>query len=85
MLTYVGLGLMAYLSGVGGGMIGSNYTDELKAKGLQTPGELLKQWDFTFGIGGPIVKDRLWYRVAARDEGQARRVDVVDVAKPRLQ
>jgi hypothetical protein len=64
----------AYLSGVGGGMIGSNYTDELKAKGLQTPGELLKQWDFTFGMGGPILKDRLWYRVAARDEGQHRTI-----------
>jgi hypothetical protein len=63
-----------YLSGVGGGMIGSNYTDELKAKGLQTPGKLLKQWDFTFGMGGPIVKDRLWYRVAARDEGQHRTI-----------
>ena len=64
----------AYLSGVGGGMIGSNYTDELKAKGLTTPGELLKQWDFTFGMGGPIVQDRLWYRVAARDEGQHRTI-----------
>jgi hypothetical protein len=64
----------AYVSGVGGGMIGSNYTDELKARGLQTPGQLLKQWDFTFGIGGPIVKDRLWYRVAARDEGQHRTI-----------
>src|SRR6186997_2691249 len=64
----------AYLSGTGGGMIGSNYTDELKAKGLTTPGELLKQWDFTYGMGGPIVKDRLWYRFAIRDEGQHRTI-----------
>ena len=64
----------AYLSGVGGGMIGSNYSDALRAAGLTTPGKLLKQWDFTFGIGGPIVKDRLWYRVAARDEGQHRSI-----------
>jgi hypothetical protein len=63
-----------YLSGVGGGMVGSNYTDRLKALGLTTPGKLLKQWDFTFGMGGPIVKDRLWYRVAARDEGQHRTI-----------
>src|SRR5688572_6384390 len=64
----------AYISAVGGGMIGSNYTDELKAKGLATPGELLKQWDFTFGMGGPIVQDRLWYYATARDEGQHRTI-----------
>ena len=64
----------AYISGVGGGMIGSNYSDELRAAGLTTPGKLLKQWDFTFGIGGPIIKDRLWYHVAFRDEGQHRSI-----------
>ena len=60
-----------YLSGVGGGMIGSNYSPELQAAGLTTPGKLLKQWDFTFGIGGPIVKDRLWYRVDGPRRGTA--------------
>jgi len=63
-----------YLSGVSKGMVGSNYSDELKAAGLTTPGKLLKQWDFTGGVGGPIIKDRLWYRVAARDEGQHRTI-----------
>jgi hypothetical protein len=55
-------------------MVGSNYSDELRAAGLTTPGKLLKQWDFTFGLGGPIRKDRLWYHVAARDEGQHRSI-----------
>ena len=64
----------AYLSGVGKGMVGSNYSDELRVAGLTTPGKLLKQWDFTFGIGGPIKKDRLWYYVTARDEGQHRSI-----------
>ena len=64
----------AYLSGVSKGMVGSNYSDELRAAGLTTPGKLLKQWDFTFGIGGPIMKDRLWYYVTARDEGQHRSI-----------
>ena len=64
----------SYLSGVGGGMIGSNYSDALRIAGLTTPGKLLKQWDFTFGIGGPIMKDRLWYYVTARDEGQHRSI-----------
>jgi hypothetical protein len=64
----------AYLSGVGGRMVGSNYTAELQAKGLTVPGKLLKQWDLTYGMGGPVVKDRLWYRVAIRDEGQHRTI-----------
>src|SRR5688500_5147096 len=63
-----------YASGTGGGMVGSNYSPELQAAGLTTPGTLLKQWDFTFGMGGPILKDRLWYRVAVRDEGQHRKI-----------
>jgi hypothetical protein len=64
----------AYVSGTGGGMIGSNYGPELQAAGLTTPGTLVKQWDVTFGMGGPILKDRLWYRVAVRDEGQHRKI-----------
>ncbi len=64
----------AYLSGVSKGMVGSNYSDELRDAGLNTPGKLLKQWDFTFGIGGPIMKDRIWYYVTARDEGQHRSI-----------
>jgi hypothetical protein len=63
-----------YLSGVSGGMVGSNYTDGLKAAGLTTPGVLLQQWDYTGGVGGPIVKDRLWYYGTARDEGQHRSI-----------
>jgi Carboxypeptidase regulatory-like domain len=66
-----------YLSGVTKGMVNSNYSPELQAAGLTTPGKLLKQWDFTFGVGGPIIKDRLWYRVAARDEGQHRKIPSV--------
>jgi hypothetical protein len=64
----------AYLSGVSKGMVGSNYSDELRVAGLTTPGKLLRQWDYTFGIGGPIKKDRLWYYVTARDEGQYRSI-----------
>ena len=55
-------------------MVGSNYTEDLRIAGLTTPGKLLKQWDYTFGIGGPIKKDRFWYCVTARDEGQYRSI-----------
>jgi hypothetical protein len=65
---------MAYLSGVTRGMVGNNYSDALRQAGLQTPGKLIKQWDFTGGLGGPIVRDRIWYYVTARDEGQHRTI-----------
>jgi hypothetical protein len=64
----------AYLSGVSRGMVGDNYSDALRTAGLQTPGKLIKQWDFTGGVGGPIVRDRIWYYVTARDEGQHRTI-----------
>jgi Carboxypeptidase regulatory-like domain len=63
-----------YFGGVGGSMIGSNYTDALRTAGLSTPGKLLKQWDANVGIGGPIKKDRLWFFATARDEGQYRSI-----------
>ena len=54
--------------------VGTNYNDDLQDRGLATPGKLLKQWDETFGVGGPIVKDRLWYYGTYRDEGQHRSI-----------
>ena len=51
------------------GMVGSNYSPELKARGLTTPGTLQSVWDFNLGIGGPIVKDRFWFFAGLRNEG----------------
>ena len=42
-----------FAAGVTSGMIGSNYTEELRARGLTTPGETRKVWDFNLGVGGP--------------------------------
>ena len=58
-----------YLAGVSSGMVGSNYTPELQAAGLSAPGKLLKLWDYTAGLGGPIKKDRLWYFLNLRNQG----------------
>ena len=63
-----------YLAGVTDGMIGSNYSDELRARGLTVPGEYRKVWDFNFGVGGPIKQDRVWYYATIRDEGSERGV-----------
>jgi carboxypeptidase family protein len=64
----------AYLAGVSGGMVGSNYTQDLQARGLRTPGDLLKLWDLSGSVGGPIKKDRIWYFVNVREEGSYRSV-----------
>jgi hypothetical protein len=63
-----------YLAGVSSGMVASNYTDALKAAGLSTPGQLLKLWDFSGGLGGPLLKDRIWYFLNVRNEGAHRSV-----------
>jgi hypothetical protein len=58
-----------FLAGVSEGMVGTNYTNELRDAGLVVPGRLLKLWDYTAGIGGPIKKDRLWYFLNLRNQG----------------
>jgi hypothetical protein len=63
-----------YASGVTEGMVNSNYTADLRARGLSTPGEYQKIWDFNVGIGGPIARDRLWYFATFRDEGSHRTI-----------
>ena len=63
-----------FVTGANGDMIGSNYSDDLKARGLSTPGETRKVWDFNLGLGGPIKKDRLWFYLNLREEGSERTV-----------
>jgi hypothetical protein len=65
---------MAYLSGVSSGMIGDNFTTDLQSRGLTIPGKLRKIWDFSGGVGGPILKDRIWFFATAREEGSERGV-----------
>jgi hypothetical protein len=61
-------------SGSTSGMIGSNYSDELRQLGLTTPGEYRKVWDFNLGLGGPVARDRVWFYANIRDEGSERTV-----------
>ena len=58
-----------YVAQVTEGMVGSNYTDELKERGLSTPGSFERLWDFNLGVGGPIARDRLWFFAQGRHEG----------------
>jgi hypothetical protein len=58
------------LSGFSEGMQSNNYTDELKARGATVPTPVYRVYDFNAAVGGPIVKDRLWYYVSVREQGQ---------------
>jgi hypothetical protein len=64
----------AYIAGLGQRMVDSNYSPELRDRGLTVPGQIRKVWDFTGGVGGPILRDRLWFFSTAREEGMERGV-----------
>jgi Carboxypeptidase regulatory-like domain len=48
---------------------GSNYSEDLRQRGLRTPNSIKHEYDVNPGFGGPIVRDRLWFYVAARWNG----------------
>ena len=39
----------------------NNFTDELGSNGLQAPNRVEKIFDFNLGLGGPIMKNKLWF------------------------
>ena len=49
-------------------MVGSNVTPELREKGFTDSG-LKRSWDYTPALGGPVVKDKLWFYAAFRVSG----------------
>ena len=52
-----------------GAMQGSNYDDRLRSLGLRAPNEVLKVWEGTAQVGGPLVQDKLWYVVSGKHTG----------------
>ncbi len=62
-------------NGATGAFQSSNFTQALQAAGLLAPGELQKIWDTNGTIGGPLVKDRLWYVVTSRYQGNRKYVE----------
>jgi hypothetical protein len=54
----------------------SNFTDEIRASGLTAPQLMKKIWDVNGAIGGPILRDRLWFFSAARHQGNRKTVSI---------
>src|SRR5438034_9271023 len=51
----------AFIGGTDGSWQGDNVTDELRARGLKGGNYITHIYDYNFGFGGPIKKDKLWF------------------------
>jgi hypothetical protein len=52
----------------------NNLSQELIDRGLTSVGEIKEIWDFNPSIGGPILRDRLWFHYSMRNWGVNRTV-----------
>src|SRR6516162_3951168 len=59
-----------FASGFSQGMQSSNYTPELATRGVTQPTPVFHVYDVTGSVGGPIAKDKLWYYMSVREQGQ---------------
>jgi hypothetical protein len=44
----------------------NNVDDLLKSYGIPAPTKIIRQWDTSFALGGPIVKDKVWFYGVSR-------------------
>jgi carboxypeptidase family protein len=61
-------------SGAGSWAQGNNVDAALKAQGVQEAAGLIKLWDISGAIGGPIKRDKLWFFANVRDFGNHTQV-----------
>src|ERR1043166_4943239 len=47
-------------------MQGSDYTQDLKDRGLTTPNTIKQTYDVTPSVGGPLLRDQLWFYASGR-------------------
>ena len=63
----------AFYSGAGEWSRANNVDDELRAIGILEPSALINAFDINGSLGGPILRDRLWFFGTARTFGQSHR------------
>ncbi|HLG54565.1 MAG TPA: TonB-dependent receptor [Vicinamibacterales bacterium] len=59
----------AFYSGTGNGLRSDNIDDYLRSVNITKPPALLSQYDVSGALGGPILRDRLWFFGSVRDFG----------------
>ncbi len=59
-----------FVSGFSQGMQSNNYDAELGARGVTQPNPVYHVYDVNGSVGGPIQKDKLWYFMSVREQGQ---------------
>jgi hypothetical protein len=61
---------LLFVSGFSEGMQSDNFTTELQQRGATQPTPVTRVYDVNTAIGGPIIRDRLWYYMSVRVQGQ---------------
>ena len=49
---------------------GNNVDDQLRSFGIPDPTQIIKNWDTSLAVGGPVKKDRVWFYGVARTSGE---------------
>jgi hypothetical protein len=49
---------------------GNNVDDTLKSYGIPAPTKIIKNWDTSFSMGGPIRRDKIWFFGVVRTLGE---------------
>jgi hypothetical protein len=70
-----------FTSWAGEGWQGSNLSAEQQAGGLREIGKIVKLWDLNGSVGGPIVRDRLWFFWTGRYTGSRNKVAGIFINK----
>jgi hypothetical protein len=62
----------AFFSNTGDWATSNNIDDELRAVGITQPPTLRNNWDVSASLGGPLLRDRLWFFANVRNWGNAQ-------------
>src|SRR3954468_12246549 len=61
-------------SGFSGNMQSNNYSSDLQSRGAGAPNPTYHVYDVNGAVGGPIMKDKLWFYMSVREQGTRRNI-----------